>query len=364
MEPLFNPNFDWSSLVGERSTHVENTLKEVCNVLTAYGRNGIQTESGMLYRPETYQRMQQERQRAVVQMARETAGGFITPDMYPNFFESNKVIEPYEGAMQPDTTYLDWVVQRKMIQEIEDRKEWGFTVDFVRVRRAGQIEYGKFMDNAAQMTNEEWGAGIEIFRTWFETNVFGIKMAALAPEFRYSYFNTIADYVYAAVVAATWHTITPANTVVTDLNNAMMHLQRYVRTWDNRKPFETANFRLLIPPEFEKFMNAAVAATYVGMGVTEQLSKRIAVTSTPKLSFNKDACKCYLIADKWKQNELATRVPFGVFGSSTDIDVFADKMSYRGAWGFQLDPLCGVELTFDTDTAFFIAPPIPTRVIT
>lgn len=368
MEELFNPDFDWSSLAGERGAHVEAVLTEVTNVLTAFGRRGIQKNNGTLVQPATYLREQQLRNQFItaqaVQLARETGGGFITPDMYPNFFESEKTVLPHD-VDQPDTSYLDWVVQRKMVQELEDRKEWGFTIKFVRVRRAGQIEYGKFMDNAAQMTNEEWGAGIEIFRTWFETNMFGIKMSALAPEVRLSYFNEIAETIYNTVIATTWGgTGGSSNTLISDINTAIYERQRYTRTWDGRKPFANANFRLLAPPEFERYMNAALATTYAAMGVTEQLSKRVAVTYTPLLPFDKDACKVYLVVDKWKVNELATRIPFGVFGQSTDIDTFADKIAYRGAWGFNIDPESGTELEFDTDTDFFIAPPIPTIVVT
>jgi len=364
MENLFNPNFDWSSLVGTKGGNVEAVLSEVCEVLTAFGRQGIQKTNGTLVHPLDYQREQMARETAIMaaamQLARETGGGFITPDMYPNFFESQKTILPHD-VPQPDTSYLDWCVQRQMKLELEDRKEWGFTVKFVRVRRAGQIEYGKFMDNTAQMTNEEWGAGLEVFRTWFETNVFGIKMSALAPEFRYAYFEEIADFVYNAVTTATWGgSYTPANIVVTDINNAIYERKRYAETWDpKKKPFENVNWRIIAPPEFAKFLNAALAMNYAAMQVTEQLTTRISATYTTKLPYTASACKVYLVADKYKKNELGTRVPFGVFGTATDIDTFCDKVAYRGAWGFQLDPESGTELTFDTTSGFMIAPPVP-----
>lgn len=363
---LFNPNFDWKGLANSKGARVEAVLTEVCNTLTGYCRAGIQDSHGKLYQPASYETAQKARDAAIVraatQIAAESGGGMITPDMYPNFFAAADVTLPHE-TLQPDTSYLDWCVQRKMQLELEDRKEWGFTVDFVRVRRAGQIEYGKFMDNTAQMTNEEWGAGIEIFRTWFETNQFGIKMAHLAPEFRYSYYNNIATIIYNAVIATSWPTITQENILINDINSAVLDRRRYTQTWDSKTPFENASFRLVAPIEFERYMNAAKAMEYAATGATEVLQQRIDTTYTTKLPFAAAACKVYLLVDKWKKNELATRVPFGVFGSSVDVDTFADKMSYRGAWGQNLDLQSGIELTFDTTSAFYIQNPIPTVVI-
>jgi hypothetical protein len=366
-EELFDPRFNWSSLVGERGQFVENALTDVYDVLTAYGRQGIQRENGLLIHPDQYLREQQNRDMAVMRLARETGGGFITPDMYPNLFTPVQTTQLPHETRQPDTSYLDWMTQRVMQQELEDRKEWGFSVSFVRIRKTGQIEYGKFADASAQMTNEEWGAGIAIARTWFETNVFGIKMAALAPEFRFSYYDNIADINYALVIGTTWGGtagITQVNTLVTDINNAIYERQRYVQSWDGKKPFENVSWRLLAPPEFERYMNAALAMG-LGTATTEVLQKRLAVTYTPKLPFDPAACKVYLVVDKWKKNELGTRVPFGVFGSTVDIDTFSDKTAYRGAWGSQVDDESGTMLEFDTlDPTFLLAPPLPTRDVT
>jgi hypothetical protein len=365
---LFNPKFDWAGLIGAPQPYVHQVTGEVCQALTGYCRSGIQDASGRIYSPDVYQKARAEQSnrvlQAAMQMVAESGGGMITPDMYPNFFAAADVTLPHE-TRQPDTSYLDWCVQRKMTLELEDRKEWGYTVEFVRMRRAGQVQYGKFADATAQMTNEEWGAGLEIFRTWFETNQFGIKMAALAPEYRYSYYNNIANIIYNTVIATSWQTLAGAsNVLISDINDAIYARRRYEQTWNGEKPFENSSFRLVAPIEFEKYMAAAAAQQYATTGVTEVLQQRIATTYTPKLPFVAAACKVYLIADKWKKNELGTRVPYGIFGQAVDIDTFADKMSFRGAWGFQVDPQSGVELTFDTTAAtFFLAPPIPTRVI-
>lgn len=361
---LFNPNFDWTKLVGERGSSLEPYVNEICGVLTRFGRHGIQRPDGQLIQQKEYQRMQQARETAIMQagmnIARETGGGFITPDMYPNFFTPDTATILPHDFPEPDTSYLDWVVQRKMLRQLEDRKEWGFTIKFVRMRRAGQIEYGKFADTTAQMTSEEWGAGIEIFRTWFEENVFGIKMSTLAPEVRAAYYDEIADTIYTGVTSATWGgSYTPTNILVTDINNSMYERARYIQTWNDKKIFKNMKWRILAPPEMEKYINAMMAMNYAAMQVTEQLSRRIAVTYTDELPFTAASAKIYLVADKWKKNELGTRIPFGVFGSSTDIDTFCDKIAYRGDWGFQLDPESGTELTFDLTSGFMIAPPMP-----
>jgi len=361
---LFKEDFDWRTLVGENASP-QQALRDVMNTLTAYGRHGISDNLGIMSQPQEYVAAQIAREQAIMHMAAQLAGeagGFITPDMTPNFFRTTT---EYRGTKnyEPDTSYLDFMMQRQMKTSLEDRREWEADIQFVLMKDAGEIRYGTFADTYASMRNYEWGAGFHIWTTWFEENVFGIKMSALAPKARYAYYDQIADEIYALLAAGITTPIAGAsNILVHDLNTAYYEIVRTKNTF-GKYPFANANVRLVCAPEWERYLNAAVAASYA-LGFTETLSKRMSITTSTKLSFTAGSAVIYMVVDGWEQNELGIRVPFQVYGQTKDIDTFSEKIAYRGAWGANIDPTSGRVLTFDTTAAsFLIAPPTPVRLI-
>jgi hypothetical protein len=365
---LFDKSFDWSKLKGEDNPEAKKVLPYVHEILTAYGREGIQNESGIIYSPDDYIKNQQEMDEFRFALAHEfiskglakEAVGFITPDMTPNWFDQGpKYIGTKE--MQPDTTYTDWMSQTRMVMDVEERREWDFTAEFVRMDKAGKVKYGEFADAVAYMYNYEYGSGVQIFTSWFEMNLFGVKMGRLAPKFRYAFFNMIADMIYTAGVAA-WTTAISVTTqnIIRDLNTACDELRRYTNTL-NQTPFENASFRIISAPENRWYLDAALAMSYALMS-RERVQQRMPVTYTAKL----DATSAvYVIVDNWEKNELGTRVPFSVYGSTKDIDTFSEKTSYRGAFGINVDPVCARKIQFDpADSDFVIGGPFATKDFT
>lgn len=362
---LFDPNFNWRSLVGERGTsRVQNALYDVMDVVTDFGRIGIQTETGRLYQPEAYRRQRLAHELSLLEKGRQLVGespGFITPDMTPNLFATTVTYVP-TNEWEPDTSYLDWVVQKRHVDEVEERSEWDAIIQFVLMKEAGQIKYGHFADRQATVRNYEWGAGMHIYRTWFETNKFGIKMNSLAPKFRFEYFDNIASQIYATLTAGVTATIAaPTNVVVSDINAAWYQLARTADTMTGnaaKMPWANANIRVVAAIEAATWLEPARAVSFAT--ATEVLQKRINTTYTTKLT---NPYEIYVGIDKWEQNELGTRIPFGVFGSATDIETFSDKVAYRGAWGFNLDPTSWIKLTFVPGAGFFISTPLPVVLV-
>src|SRR5690606_20042879 len=131
-------------------------------------------------------------------------------------------------------------------------------VQFVLMKEAMKIEYGHFLGAEATMRNYEWGAGFNIYRTWFETNEFGIRMSDLAPVMRYAYFNNVSVQIYATLVAGITTAITaPTDTLVTDLNTAVFELIEHT-DWRGQRPFENASFRILAATRASRFLEPAL----------------------------------------------------------------------------------------------------------
>lgn len=360
---LFDPNIDWSAFAVEGAD--TSQLRDVFSIMTAAGRRGIQSNFGILNRPPDVMQAQLAHEAAMAAAAPRMAalateaGGFLTPDMYADFFETpTRLLGTNE--YEPDTSYLDWMVQRRMTQEVEDRKEWDADITFKKMKEVGTVPYGDLEAAEHTMRNYEWGAGMKVWRTWFETNVFGIKMSTLAPKFRYEYFDNIAVNVYADLVSNLVATITSAtNYLINDLNICAYEIMRLEDTFEKPR-YQNAPLRLIMAPEWEKYMNAALAYNY--SHTSEVLAKRFKITYTPKLTFTAASAKIYVVPDKHEKNELGTRVPYSVFGQTTDIDTFSDKISYRGAWGDNVDTV-GRVLTFDTTSEFEIGTPQAVRVV-
>lgn len=369
MTELFLPHFDWTQMMGEETPAIAKQLKEIKRILTVFGRHGISDDLGQMYQPEEYIQFQNEREFAIekaahefrqqFELGKEAGGGFITPGFNPKMFDAGP---KYKGSKEyePDTSYLDWMVQTRMVQEVEERREWDANINFVRMDKAGQVEYGDLASTEQTMYNYEWGAGIKIYTTWFETNMFGIRMSRLAPKFRYQYFDQIADAVYVAAVAA-WTTALGSTTqnVIRDLNTACNELRRVTNTF-GKSPWDNASFRIVAPPEARWYIDAALAMSYALLS-REQLTQRMSVTYTSKLAANSAV---YVIVDRWEQNELGVRVPFTVYGNAKDIDTFAEKVSYRGAYGLNIDGTSARSITFDpANASFVIGGPIGMRTL-
>jgi len=361
---LFDPGFDWSTVLPESDHFVGESaarkiFTESLEILTCFGKEGIQKANGEVYAPESYLAHQSAVETHMRKFAAEQ-GGFHTPDMTALFFDTGPKYDPTK-AYTPDTSYTDWCVQRKMKLELEDRREWDADILFVLMKEHGQVRYGTLTAEERSMRNYEWGAGIQFWRTWFETNQFGIKMAALAPKFRYQYFQQMAVAIYGAFAAAAIPSINfVSQNVVRDLNLAMTELMRWTNGFGHT-PFANASFRIITAPENMWFLNAARAMSMQLSYDRMVLDRRMNLTETPLLTATDPV---YVIVDKWEQNELGTRVPFGVFGKATDIDTFADKTTYRGAYGFNLDVHSVREITWDTsDCHFGVTGPLPMKMV-
>lgn len=314
----------------------------VCKALTRWGREQTYNEDGECYVHPMY------RSPAAHALSAEAVGA-ITPDKTAAFFRTVSELRDSKEYV-PDTSYLDFMVSTKMQLQLEKREEWDADMQFVMMKEAGQVKYGMLARTEAQMTTAEWGAGISISWTWFETNMFKIKMARLAPKFKFQAFDQQADNVYAGLVAAGTRTLstfslTPTNKVIHDINLAWGALMRWKNTF-GKAPFANMTPRIIAAPEAWWFLDRAFRANQQQVMVQENFFKRPAVTFTTKLPAS-SALDIYIIADKWEQNEFGTRIPLEAHGPEDDIDNFSTKVSWRMDYGSSFDPYSIIKLTFD-----------------
>lgn len=359
---LFDEDVDWKVLANESAPVIRKTLDDVLSILTCYGQEFCDERGLLMNNVEMDDKARAEHLMAVSAHYKQVAGessGAITPDMTPNLFTRDIIREPTTNY-EPDLSFLDWVYQRKMKSNSESRSTWEADLEFVRIDQFGMAKYGKFIDGQRSMVSYEYGAGINIKTSWFEMNTFGIEMESLAPKFRFAYFDELmSTAVYAALVAGITTAATITQNVIRDINNAMAAMRRVPNSF-GKFPWSNARFRIIAPPEAAWWLDGAYAMSY-GLLSRERLLTRPAITYTTKLPAGN---VIYLIIDNWEQNELGTRVPFGVYGRTNDIDTFSEKMTYRGDWGFQMDAASGRILTFDPSHAsFVIGGPIGTRDI-
>jgi len=348
---LFKDDVDWSALVDESGPRVRQVLSEVCAVLTTYGREYCD-DRGLLNLPPSQESRQIQQEQAWMAVGARLASestGAITPDMTANLFQRD-IVRRGTKNYEPDMSFLNWCFQRKMTGEVETRVEWDAYMEFVRMDQAGQVKMGYFADASATMQNYEYGAGIPIKRTWFETNTFGIRMESLAPKFRWAYFDKLmSTTIYTALQAAITTDVAMTQNVIRDLNTAFAELKRYEDSL-HQFPFGNASFHIIAPPECSWWLNAVMAMSYTNLS-REVLDERPAVTYTTKLPAGNTI---YVVVDNYERNELGTRVPFGVYGTADDIDTFAQKITYRGAWGFQCVTASGRRLIVNPAHADFI----------
>lgn len=332
---------------------------EIQRALTSYGQFGCYDEDGA-FDPSVDSYIQHLNKRNMLAEAGNQRG-FITPDKTPFLFDVAPVQRETEDEV-PDTSYTDFMVSTSMEGTIETREEWEFgNVQYVLMKGSGQVKYsGEFVTNQAVMTNEEYGAGINISWTWFETNKFRITMARLAPKFKFAAFDMQASHVYNVFLAAATNTLATyggvaANKVVRDINVGIGFLRRFVQTWNGRAPFENKSFRIIAPPEAFWILDPIFnPGSYQFGAIPERINGRLSITYTTQL--NKDGLApydIYLIVDKWEQNEFATRVPLEAHGPEDDIGSFATKMTFRLAYGVNVDPQSIIKLTFDPSLPTF-----------
>lgn len=322
-------------------------LQSVRKAMTLYGRYGTTTEDGAIDPSLAYT---------------ESGGGNITRDKEPDFFETRRT---HRGTKEyiPDTAYMDVMSPLKMTDVTEEMDEWDAYMNFVLMKEAGQVKYGKLAAESRSIRNDEWGAGIAIQWTWFETNKFGIKMNRLAPKFKYDYFNQMADQVYGlwstTAVSASRDFATVVGSamtqhVVRDFNTAMLTLMGYQNTL-LRYPFDNAQFRIVAPYSAWWWLDQAFRSARTDVNATH-FFREPSVTFTNKLTqLGGDPNLVYLFVENWEQNVLTTRVPLTAHGPQDDIDVFAQKMSYRGAYGANIDSNSFITMQFNPAAAGFVA---------
>lgn len=335
-------------------------IGKACDVWGRYGDMYSYSESGDMPRLVIPSRIQASYEK---QMREE---GGIRPDHTPSYFDTPMA---FEGTVDltPDFSYLLWMRSTTMTREVEDRKEWDFNPQWVLMDEAGQVKFGTWASQEMQMRNQEFGAGVNISWTWFETNEFRIKFANLAPKFKYTYFDDIATAIYNGVVTVFTNTLatyskTATNRVITDINQAMTALMRW-ENYNSKAIWENAQFTILAPPEFQEYLDAAIRLSGVNP-TTAAFLRRPQVIYTPKLPSTAPNV-IYVVVTKEEQNEYATRLPLRAHGPVDDIRTFGSMITYRGAYGANLNVNSAIKLTFDPTAAdFAVAGPIAMMTIT
>lgn len=293
------------------------------------------------------------------------AGG-IRPDHTPSYFDTKTTLQGTVD-LTPDFSYLLWMRSTTMKAEVEDRKEWDFNPQYVLMKEAGQIKFGSWVSKEMSMRNDEFGAGANISWTWFETNQFRVKFANLAPKFKFQYYDDISTAIYNGVQSVftnnlATHSKTATNRVITDINQAQTALMRWTN-YNDKAVWESANFTILAPPEFQEYLDAAVRLSGLNP-LTSSFLKRPNIIYTPKLPASASNL-IYVVVTKDEQNEYATRIPLTAHGPVDDIRTFGSMIAYRGAYGANLNVNSAIALTYDPTAAdFAVAGPIATMTIT
>lgn len=289
--------------------------------------------------------------------------GAITRDKYPSFFDT-KNTQKGTKEYTPDTAYMDVMSPLKMDDVSETMDEWDAHIEFVLMKETGQVKYGRLAYDSRSITNDVWGAGINIDWTWFETNKFKIKMNRLAPKAKFDYFDNMANIVYdlwistntsasrdfATVVgsAMTQHVVKDINTAMLTLYDFQNNLERY--------PFENANFRIVATPEAWWWLDQAFRSSRQDVNAVHFMNTpNVTFTNKLKQRDPSNPHRIYLFVEGWEQNVLTTRLPLAAHGPQDDIDVFASKMSWRGAWGAHIDANSFITLDFDPTNAAFVS---------
>lgn len=336
--------------------YIRQVMSAITRTMGLYGRYGTIDENGLISARNT------DRSNII-----ESAGAY-SRDMTPFFFQSPDIPKLRQRAEQePDLSWQDWMSQGVMTDISETYDEWDFNAQFVLMKENGQVKFsGPFVGQNNSVTNDEYGSGIKIKWTWFETNRFDIKMQTLAPKFKFAWFDQIADQAYAGLIAAA--VALPSATgqrVIRDLNLWYSTVQRVVN-YNNKYKFSGLPLRIIAPPEAWWFLSQAFRLTEnPAPGAREVMQSRPSVTFTNKIPAPAaNAVTIYLVVDKWEQNFLGTRVPLSAYGPQQDIVSFADLLTYRGAYGMTFDATSIYKITFDTTHAnFTVGGPVETHAV-
>lgn len=324
--------------------YVRAWKKTIRENLTRYFQHGAYDRSG---------RMDLGMYRAMQRYGEQTPVGVLTPDKATQWFRD---VARLDGTRQyaPDASYNDWITSSVMSQTIESRSEWDASCVFVKMKEAGQIRYSKMDTTTRSMTNEVWGAGFALDWTWLETNMFNINFSDLGAKIKYEAIETICREIYDGVESVFTTTVASQSTILIQaINQAILSMKRYKNSYD-KFPYANSPFRILAPPEMQPLLS--ILENLGGQSaVSPQVPlQRLPVTYTTKLDEGTPTARViYVVADKWEQNELGTRVPLEAYGPEDDINSFASNTSYRMAYGTALDSSSARKLQFDTTAAAF-----------
>jgi len=342
MYPLFDKDIDFK-LALQRTPEGLQIRQEILDIATIILREGYYDEHGYPIRHINEIQKLMEHEMALQRVISEVDFGHTRGDT-PEFFLRGYKFKPSVDRI-PDSSYLDWMVTTLMDDVAEDRVEWGANIEFVRLDQAGQVKFAKLAGEVSTIRNYEWVSGIPISRTWFETNKFKVNFERMIPKFQFKYFDQIADAIYtgsSGVVAVFVNETAFTESLVRTINAAMTALRRYERTLTSTtgetatdRPFENAKFRIIAPWELKWAIDAALNNPLLAAaGATERVDTTVATTYTAKLT---NASKFYVVVDKWEQNEYATRVALAAHGPVDNIETFCSEMTFRGAYGTNLD---------------------------
>ncbi|MFA5714217.1 MAG: hypothetical protein WC998_00570 [Candidatus Paceibacterota bacterium] len=349
-----------------KSPAIQAIYKEICNVTEEYMHMGDMyhfSEAGDMPRlvipkflipnmlEKNLPQLMQERQ------------GAITPALTPELFDVPNILGGTVDLV-PDMSYLLWMRSVTMVDESEEKEEWDFNPHFIMMKEKGQVQFsGTFTGQKITTRNDVWGDGINISWTWFETNKFRIKFANLIPKEKYQYFDQIADAIYLGVITAFTTGITGGiNHVIRDINTAITELMRHVN-YNNKAIWGNASFAVLYPPEFDWAMGQAIRLSNYGM-TTEGFIRRFTPIMTTKLPASSPST-IYVVVMKEEQNEYNTRLSLEVHGPEEDIETFSTKLTFRGAYGSNLNVASARRIVFDPDACnFAVAGPLEVKAKT
>ena len=351
-----------------RSFEFFNTLREA---MTTYFQFGTYVDEGMTGRLPIEEGNARLTRPGDLFMQEEP--GSLSSDKGPAFFFSptydprirSRVQEQYE----PDMSFLDWAVSTTMQDVIEYRDHWDATIQWVMMKKEGQIRFQKAPVGArSSMTNDEYGAGLELEWTWMETNRFGINLATYAPLFKFQYFFDISTAMYGLMETAAVVATVATNNIVHDINSCIREIKAIPATLDpthlGKRYFKNPRFRVLARDTMWEYLDAAYNLKTSGdERGSIRLQQMPPITFTDMLDVA-HPYRIFIIVDKWQQNEYATRVPLEAHGPVDDINVFARKMAYRGAYGGHVDANSVRYIDFDpTNASFRITRPVDVNQI-
>lgn len=307
--------------------------------MTNYGRYGMYSPEGALCKPH---------------FLFEQGGAGINPDSMPDFFDtvSSKLRDSVDVA--PDTTYLDFLRSETMDTEYEKREDWDWYFNFVDMAQEGQVQYNRGDTTQYEITNKEYGAGLKLSWTWLETNKFKINFQRLVPKAKFSYFDMISDAIYALLVSKISSAATITQNVIRDFNVAIGVMKRKTNTFG--KLIYTNNpIRVVTAWENRWIVEAILKSSRQDALSSESLSENINWTFTSKLAApTAGSAKFYMMFDKFEKNGIYTRVPFTATLPVDDNETFARKMSFRGAYGANIETTSGFLLDFAPNNAAFV----------